>query len=233
LASGLDSTLRRKFPSSFEPRRPRRPRREDSIWPAFALFALFAVTHAADFGRAILAALCYRRRPRSGRSSSTSRRCGSAGFRGLATGPVRLCLPRRHRCGDCIAWHESRLYPSAARACRALSCHHPARLGARQDAHGAERCAVRVGPSLDCSRLHPIAPASVGRDDRTADREIHIAVTVPSAHPGRRAARPADRTSPPLPRLLRCRQRRALRAKNSARAGPQAFCRPSPRRSPW
>ena len=33
--------------------------------------------------------------------------------------------------------------------------------------------------------VSPIAPASVSRDYRTADREIHVSVTVPSSHPGR------------------------------------------------
>ena len=79
----------------------------------------------------------------------------------------------------------------------------------------------------------PIAPASVSRDYRTTDREIHVSVTVPSSHPGRREARPADRTSRPLHRLLRCRQRRALPSKDRSRAGPPASCRPFPRRSPW
>ena len=42
----------------------------------------------------------------------------------------------------------------------------------------------------------------MSRDYRTTDREIHVSVTVPSSHPGRREARPADRTSRQWHRLV-------------------------------
>ena len=140
--------------------------------------------------------------------------------------------PRSGAARRCALAADAR--PAAIRRL-SLPGHHPARLGlgAPQDATGAERCAVSVGPSIECSRLRPIAPASASRDYRTTDREIHVSVTVPSSHPGRREARPADRTSRALHRLLRCRQRRALPSKDSSRSGPPASCRPFPRRSPW
>ena len=162
--------------------------------------------------------------------------CGFAPFVGMqwscspdGCGGTFDTFATRARCPHCdaqFAWTIRRL---------SLPGHHPARLGlgAPQDATGAERCAVSVGPSIECSRLRPIAPASVSRDYRTTDREIHVSVTVPSSHPGRREARPADRTSRPLHRLLRCRQRRALPSKDSSRARPPASFRPFPRRSPW
>jgi len=60
----------------------------------------------------------------------------------------------------------------------------------------------------------------VRRGYRTTHREIHVSATFPSSPP----ARPADRTSRPSPRLLRCRPRRALPSKNSARSPPPASC---------
>ena len=84
-----------------------------------------------------------------------------------------------------------------------------------------------------CSLVRPIAAASVSRHYRTTERETHVSVTAPSSHPGRREARPADRTSRPSPRLPRCRQRPALPSTDSARPGPPASCRPFPRTSPW
>src|SRR5215212_6067729 len=93
--------------------------------------------------------------------------------------------------------------------------------------------AVSVEPVDRMFATPPDSPASVGRDYRTTDREIHVCVTVPSSHPGRREALPADRTSRALHRLLRCRQPRALPSKDSSRAGSPASCHPSPRRSPW
>jgi len=159
------------------------------------------------------------------------------GFRDLATDLVRfgsVFLAGTTR-GVCSACHESRAYPSAARVCRALPWPSPcsAGPGAPQDATGAERCAVSVGPVDRMFATPPDSPGQCEPGLSTTDREIHVSVTVPSSHPGRREARPADRTSRPLHRLLRCRQRRALPSKDSSRAGPPASCRPFPRRSPW
>src|SRR4051812_29530514 len=50
------------------------------------------------------------------------------------------------------------------------------------------------------------------------DQPPSPSVTVARSHPGRREARPADRTPRPLHRLLRCRQHRALPSKDSSRA---------------
>ena len=90
------------------------------------------------------------------------------------SGSLRVGLPRRHHRGVCSACHESRAYPSAARVCRALPGHHPGRLGlgAPQDATGAERCAVSVGP---VDRMFATPPDSPGQcepglsDDRPRD----------------------------------------------------------------
>src|SRR4051812_21689680 len=57
---------------------------------------------------------------------------------------------------------------------------------------------------LTASRSARYAPASVSGDDRTTRPRVHVSVTVPSSHPGRREVRPADRTSRPLHRLLQC-----------------------------
>src|ERR1051325_732599 len=61
--------------------------------------------------------------------------------------------------------------------------------------------------------------------------EVRVSVTAPNFRPGRREARPADRTSRPWHRM-RHRPRRALPLTDTSRAGRPASCRPFPRRSP-
>src|SRR5262245_55062147 len=72
-----------------------------------------------------------------------------------------------------------------------------------------------------------------GRTTQAADRQIDDFIPVPNSRQGCREARPVARTSRPSHPLHRCRQRRELPSRDTARAGPAAACHLFPRRSPW